>query len=175
MKFSCTIFRFKDGIPIAPTKSGRIRVETLERGVCTLTVYDVKESDSGAYRCVATNILGSCNTACTVSVRGEKKEKKVEGEAPKFIRGIIDSWVETKSDGVLKCMVTGEPRPTIKWFKDGVLLKASGRVQIEEQEDGTCLLHVKNAALADEGMYKCLAENKHGSDKTIGTLHIESM
>lgn len=40
-------------------------------GVVTLEILDCKPDDSGKYRCVATNPLGSDETVCVVIVEGE--------------------------------------------------------------------------------------------------------
>jgi len=45
-----------------------------ESGDCHLTIDEMQESDAGAYRCVASNPLGSTNTACNVGVKSKKEE-----------------------------------------------------------------------------------------------------
>lgn len=41
-------------------------------GVVTMEILDCKPEDSGKYRCVATNPLGSDETSCVVIVEGER-------------------------------------------------------------------------------------------------------
>ena len=41
-------------------------------GVVTMEIMDCKPSDSGKYRCVATNPLGTDETSCVVIVEGDQ-------------------------------------------------------------------------------------------------------
>ena len=68
------------------------------------------------------------------------------------------------------CNATGNPPPTIKWYKLEVaedevrsfrLLKY-GNPQLKQHGNGT--LEFANIHSWDMGMYSCLATNKYGSD-----------
>lgn len=163
--------RFKNGIPIK--ESDGVSIELLDDGTCRLTIAKATEGDMGAYRCVARNVHGSTNCACLLAVEAARVEKKKEGEAPMFLKGLTDCWVEKGSDVILKCQVTGAPRPSIKWFKDGTLLRASDRLDIGYLEDGTALLTIKESTFADEGFYRCVAENNLGEASSIGTVRVQ--
>jgi hypothetical protein len=109
-----------------------------------------------------------------VVVKSEKAVVKKEGQEPYFTKGLVDAWVDRSSEITLKCAVAGDPKPDIRWYKNGTLVRTAGRVNIETQEDGTCTLTVKDCTMSDEGIYRCEAENKHGRAKTQATVHVQS-
>ena len=60
----------------------------------------------------------------------------------------------------ITCEATGDPRPTVTWYKKDVKVKAkqfkrSNRRQVSE-------LVISNFQPQDEGRYKCAARNKFG-------------
>uniref|UniRef100_A0A914WDR8 Muscle M-line assembly protein unc-89 n=1 Tax=Plectus sambesii TaxID=2011161 RepID=A0A914WDR8_9BILA len=168
---TANIIWYKDGLPLRLDR--RVRAERDDDGTCRLIITDVQESDDGAYRCVASNEHGTTNTACLVVVKPEKQTVKKEGEEPYFTKGLVDCWVDRSTDFTLKCAVAGDPKPEIRWYKNGTLVRSAGRVAIEQQEDGTCTLTVKDCTMSDEGIYRCEAENKLGRAKTQATVHVQ--
>ncbi|VDN04253.1 unnamed protein product [Thelazia callipaeda] len=163
---------YKDGIPMRD--NGRICIEyDSDQGHCLLTINHSTESDDGAYRCVAVNDLGSTNSACLVSISKLKEEVKDEGEEPFFTKGLVDKWLERGDKLTLKCVVTGSPKPEIKWYRNGILLRKSDKISIENSEDGVCMLVIEDCAMSDEGVYRCDAENSKGKTRTQSTVHVE--
>ncbi|KAK0423255.1 hypothetical protein QR680_008049 [Steinernema hermaphroditum] len=169
---TASVVWYKDGLPVK--LDGRVEAEYDEKsGQCRLTIRDARDSDDGAYRCVATNEHGTTNTACLVGVKSVKEEVKKEGEEPFFTKGLVDTWTDRGETLTLKCCVTGDPRPEIKWYRNGVLLRDSQRVSLDYASDGTCTCVVRECNLSDEGIYRCEAENSLGKAKTQATAHIE--
>ena len=88
---------FKDGVVVRPQAGIKLanhevwvmriansfRMDMSEDGWCSLTIDEVSDSDAGAYRCVAMNILGSCNTVSMVTVAG-KSVSRVSLKNPRF-------------------------------------------------------------------------------------------
>jgi hypothetical protein len=71
--------------------------------------------------------------------------------------------------------VTGNPTPTVQWFKDGEPIQsdgAEGKRTIFTDERGVHHLVIVNAGPEDEGEYSLEATNKLGSAKTEGSLNI---
>lgn len=99
---------------------------------------------------------------------------KKEGAEPFFTKGLVDQYVDRGDTLILKCAVTGDPTPEIKFYRNGVLLKPSNRITIEQSPDGECTLTISDCTLSDEGIYRCEAENKHGKAKTQCTAHVDS-
>ena len=42
-------------------------------------------------------------------------------------------------------------------------------------KDGEATLTIKDATMADEGLFRCFAENAHGQDKTAATVHLQAV
>ncbi|VDN88793.1 unnamed protein product, partial [Brugia pahangi] len=105
----------------------------------------------------------------------EKLEKKVvEGEAPRFIIPLQDITVYTGSTIDLECKVVGDPMPTIKWSKDGMILRDDSRYQWEiDSTAGTYRLKINDANVNDEGAYRCVATNIAGSATTKSFVRID--
>jgi hypothetical protein len=82
--------------------------------------------------------------------------------------------------------VKGDPRPTIKWTKQGQEIKTSDRskylllksnklvclVILEHLQDGTLTLTIKNCTFDDTNEYRCEAENEFGSVSFCNCLDV---
>jgi len=134
-------------------------------GVATLMLDDVMAEDSGVYKCVGKNEHGKVEASCNVTVKG-KKEPEPEPEVPvpavplekepSFPILLEDMTVGEGKDIVLKCQVSGNPRPTITWLLDGQKLEDA---EIKYEEDGSIEVFLAEALPEDEGVYTCIAEN----------------
>uniref|UniRef100_A0A7E4UT28 Muscle M-line assembly protein unc-89 n=1 Tax=Panagrellus redivivus TaxID=6233 RepID=A0A7E4UT28_PANRE len=163
---------YKDGLPVKSSDKLKWSYDPAT-GKITLTVANVDESDGGAYRAVASNHLGSTNTACLVTVRTTKPTVTKSGEEPFFKRGLTDKYVDRGETLELICEVIGDPTPEIKWYRNGILLRPTGKITIETTPEGVCKLVVKDTTMSDEGVYRCEATNEHGKAKTQCTAHVE--
>ncbi|VDN60787.1 unnamed protein product [Dracunculus medinensis] len=122
-----------------------------------MIITGVYAEDSGIYRCVARNNIGSAESECFISIR-EKKKIDLEDagdKAPKFRMPLSDREIAENSELSLVCAVTGTPNPTVKWLKN------------DESENGVCTLIIRTTKLRDAGNYKCIAENRYGSVESI--------
>ncbi|KAI6215787.1 hypothetical protein M3Y94_00425800 [Aphelenchoides besseyi] len=67
---------------------------------------------------------------------------------------------------VLICRARGEPRPMIKWFKEGSELPPKANTHYYEQPIGKdeiwSKLEIDPATMNDQGIYACVANNQHG-------------
>ncbi|XP_053405638.1 hemicentin-1-like isoform X2 [Mercenaria mercenaria] len=59
----------------------------------------------------------------------------------------------------LKCKVSGFPKPTVSWFKDGSEMNTTTRIHTLEYEGAMGKLMIYSLEDEDEGYYKCVAEN----------------
>uniref|UniRef100_A0A0R3RAW3 Ig-like domain-containing protein n=1 Tax=Brugia timori TaxID=42155 RepID=A0A0R3RAW3_9BILA len=100
-----TVKWFKNGQEIKPDDRVQI-TENPETGVYTLTIPESLASDDAAYRVVLSNKLGEVQT------------KKIEPiiSAATFITPLEDVVLPEGANLTLKCKVSGEPTPTLKWF-----------------------------------------------------------
>uniref|UniRef100_A0A914ZQD0 Titin n=1 Tax=Parascaris univalens TaxID=6257 RepID=A0A914ZQD0_PARUN len=140
-----------------------------------LTIVNAYSEDSGKYRCVAKNIAGSAESACSVlieelevpSVRHEVDENK----APHFRMPLANRDVPEGFELTLVCAVTGTPRPAVVWTKDGKsIMDDDCEIKCE---NGVCTLTLPTTTLKDAGVYTCSAENCHGSAKSSSIVQIE--
>ncbi|KAG5871898.1 hypothetical protein JTB14_030952 [Gonioctena quinquepunctata] len=70
------------------------------------------------------------------------------------------------SDIDIPCSVTGFPTPQVRWYKDGVPLSPSEKIQISDSNT----LSILQATKADSGFYQCEAYNVY--TKSTSTLEI---
>lgn len=124
----------KDGEIVKP--SDRVKIEQLPDGTCRLSIDSCNPDDAGTYRIVATSPQGSANAKSNVHVKSAAKLEPIgpvldlsgKERAPKFIQPLDHvKGVEGQSI-TLACKVTGQPRPTIKWTKDGERFYPFGRI-----------------------------------------------
>ncbi|XP_041425839.1 basement membrane-specific heparan sulfate proteoglycan core protein isoform X10 [Xenopus laevis] len=125
-------------------------------------------SDSGTYRCVASNKVGSSEAFAQVTVSG----KGVETGRPTasiIPRGPIR--VKVGHPIYLECMGKGDPRPVVSWRRTGT------RQNLKPQQlvplDSNAVLQILSARPEDSGSYTCTAQNPSGSTQVHVEVHVE--
>ncbi|XP_045189922.1 neuroplastin-like isoform X2 [Mercenaria mercenaria] len=120
----------------------------------TLQILKPTRADMGEYQCVVTFFP-------TSSV-----EKHTVRPKPSYLKAgpAIDSHDNNKNlvqgDNLeLKCKVSGFPKPTVSWFKDGSEINTTTRIHTLEYEGAMGKLMIYSLEDEDEGYYKCFAEN----------------
>lgn len=89
-------------------------------------------------------------------------------EKPKFVRPMKSKSFSNGSTAVIDCIISGNPRPKISWYKNGVLLKSStNKVRLSNQ-----LLVIMAFGQSDEGEYACQASNRLGTVRTTANLTV---
>ena len=145
----------KDGKELAMEE----RISQIVSGdVLTLTVCKCQENDAGIYSCMVKNKLGSDTTTCTVEITRSSTR-------PAFRKKLKDATVVEGSKITLSAEVEGHPEPTLKWTRDGHVLRDGGRISIEKAGN-ICLLTIDTAVLGDKGMYCCAAKNSTAEVRT---------
>ncbi|KAM4669508.1 obscurin-like protein 1 [Amazona ochrocephala] len=92
--------------------------------------------------------------------------------APRFVAYPRAFMVQSGTDAVLSCQITGDPRPSIFWEKDKIPIEPSGRYHVEAKGDLYSLL-VSRATPQDSGLYICKAKNSVGETYAAATLKVE--
>ncbi|XP_030342820.1 obscurin-like protein 1 [Strigops habroptila] len=92
--------------------------------------------------------------------------------APRFLAYPRAFMVQSGTDAVLSCQITGDPRPSILWEKDKIPIEPSGRFHVEAKGDLYSLL-VSCATPQDSGLYICKAKNSIGETYAAATLKVE--
>ena len=73
-------------------------------------------------------------------------------------------------NGILSCVISGDPEPTISWLRNETQLNSGTKYLI--LENGS--LWIGNIADSDAGDYSCLATNQAGNDTAVTTLIVYS-
>uniref|UniRef100_A0A3P8SYC1 Titin n=1 Tax=Amphiprion percula TaxID=161767 RepID=A0A3P8SYC1_AMPPE len=134
------------------------------------TVKNLNENEEYIFRVMAVNQSGR-------SVPRESKPIVVRDSTslPEFdLRGVCQKTVIAKAGDDIKVEipVTGRPRPTVSWQKDGAALKLTQRTNVETTA-ATVTLSINECNRADSGVYTMTGKNIVGSvtDNIIVKVH----
>lgn len=112
-----------------------------------LEIPSFQQEDTGTYECVAENSRGKNAARGRISFHAK----------PHWLQTMTDTVLSIEENLFWECKANGKPKPSFSWLKNGESIHAEGRVQIE---NGALSIAALN--LSDNGMYQCVAENKHG-------------
>uniref|UniRef100_A0A671K5R1 Basement membrane-specific heparan sulfate proteoglycan core protein-like n=1 Tax=Sinocyclocheilus anshuiensis TaxID=1608454 RepID=A0A671K5R1_9TELE len=118
-----------------------------------LRIDHVVESDSGQYRCTATNNVGSEYNQVVLNIQS----------LPQISAQPESKEVTVGSDAVLPCIASGFPVPTITWSK------VENELPPKCRQDGH-VLTVPGVTHSDAGTYACTAANKQGKVEAFTRL-----
>ena len=94
-------------------------------------------------------------------------------QAPKFIREIKEIRLKEGQTARFEAGFAGYPKPEVTWYFKGEILKNSSKVQIKVREDSSTLTII-DCNFDDGGVYECRASNNLGTDKTKGSITVNS-
>ncbi|KAA0703608.1 Pro-neuregulin-1, membrane-bound isoform [Triplophysa tibetana] len=120
--------------------------------------------------------------------RGDKKKQKESGKAnpsdssppaePK-LKDLRSSSIEDGKKMILKCeLVSGNPEPIFKWYKNGIQLAGKNKpksIKIKRNKQKPkkiSELSIRKFTEADAGEYKCEAVNRLGKANTLANITI---
>ncbi|VDP03098.1 unnamed protein product [Soboliphyme baturini] len=159
-----SILRFINNREILPSDRIVGKIECISDEVFfRLRIKNAQLSDTGMYKCVATNIFGSASSEGKITVEALKPSER---SPPKFIIPLRDTSVYEGKDLVVEVKVRGSPVPRLTWFKNGIEIVPSDRVRIEELGGKTWSLTIINTQPDDAGYYECKAQNVAGTDES---------
>ncbi|XP_073678802.1 basement membrane-specific heparan sulfate proteoglycan core protein-like [Garra rufa] len=118
-----------------------------------LRIDHVVESDSGQYRCTATNNVGSEYNQVVLNIQS----------LPQISAQPESKEVTVGSDAILPCIASGYPVPTITWSK------VENELPPKCRQDGH-VLTVPGVSHSDAGTYVCTAANKQGKVEAFTRL-----
>ena len=163
--------------------------DTLLRGTSgdKIHIRSLSSRDSGAYSCVAQNIIGASSQTFTLNVRTSGAEERLIRPAPSpGMIGQANISVEQGDTATLDCRVDTDYAPNIKWLrkveKEGIrdsrsmgtgdlinvgndfyrLIESSSAVTRTGQGEYLSELVLRQAAPEDEGMYICFVTSLNG-------------
>ncbi|XP_020029389.1 muscle, skeletal receptor tyrosine-protein kinase isoform X5 [Castor canadensis] len=134
------------------------RIAVLESG--SLRIHNVQKEDTGQYRCVAKNSLGTAYSKLVKLEVEEENEPEQDTEVfARILRAPESHNVTFGSFVTLRCIATGIPVPTISWIENGNAV-SSGSIQ-ESVKDRVIDSRLQ-LFITKPGLYTCIATNKHG-------------
>uniref|UniRef100_A0A8C1T0V0 Protein tyrosine kinase 7 (inactive) n=1 Tax=Cyprinus carpio TaxID=7962 RepID=A0A8C1T0V0_CYPCA len=107
-----------------------------------------RHADTGSFQCVASSSsTGETLTSANASIN----IKWLERGPITMNEPTSEAELEEAERIVLQCHIDGHPRPSTKWFKDGVQLDRKDRI-----------MTLTNLSTGDSGKYSCCAQNAAG-------------
>lgn len=87
--------------------------------------------------------------------------------SPQFTAHPADVVVAPGETAEVACLVTGEPTPSVSWFREGTeeALETDGGGRLSLGGSGE--LRISSVVSEDEGSYYCLASNAAGSVRSL--------
>jgi len=104
-----------------------------------------------------------CN--CPTGWNGINCENSVpstEIASPQIIAGLQTVFVNLYQSVNLTCVASGNPQPSIAWYKDGRIIPG----------EGSPLLVIQEVELSDRGVYNCTATNSLGTTSSSAVINI---
>lgn len=74
----------------------------------------------------------------------------------------------------LEVKAVGNPKPTVRWYKQGTEIVPNKDFQVENFEDGTSVLTIMEIFPDDVGEISCEVQNELGVDQTVTELQVHS-
>uniref|UniRef100_A0A8C3FQN0 Heparan sulfate proteoglycan 2 n=1 Tax=Chrysemys picta bellii TaxID=8478 RepID=A0A8C3FQN0_CHRPI len=121
--------------------------------------------DSGTYRCLVSNRVGSAETFAQVNIQGEYRGRS----ASPTVR--VTPQTDVKGVGgtaEFTCSVTGDARARIEWFKEDGELPASHSVR-------NGVLRIQNLDRGCQGVYTCRVSSPSGQAQDSARLVIQAL
>ncbi|XP_047432618.1 striated muscle preferentially expressed protein kinase-like [Mugil cephalus] len=94
-------------------------------------------------------------------------------EGPRFERPLEDMTAQTASEVTLKCVVTGNPTPTVTWRKDNVEIRGDAFRAVKAEGEKHSLV-IKEMRQSDAGSYCVTAVNGAGRASCRAVLYVQS-
>lgn len=122
------------------------RFQVLPNG--SLSIIQVQEVDEDIYTCVANNAISRRSRPAYLSIQTKP-----------YVEISLGYTVKQGEPASIQCKVSGKPKPTVQWYKNGqpLALQRNARMSVTSRE-----INIKSTILEDHGNYDCKATNKNG-------------
>ncbi|XP_062398541.1 fibroblast growth factor receptor 1-A isoform X3 [Sardina pilchardus] len=161
---------------------------TTEKDLEVLQIRNVSREDEGEYTCAVESSLGRFHHSAwltvykdlTSSEDDEEDEDDSSSEEAKLsssqkLMPMPPEWaqperMEKKLHAVpasktvkFRCQASGNPTPTLKWFKNGKEFKRDQRIGGFKVREHMWTIIMESVVPSDKGNYTCVVENQYGS------------
>lgn len=99
----------------------------------------------------------------------EKKKEK-----PVFLSQLLPTAVSAGNTARLTVRISGFPRPTVQWSRNGKVIKSSSTYQMVEEKDEYTLV-INKVTYEYEGEYSCMATNRFGQTTCTTYLEVKTL
>ncbi|XP_037007898.2 alpha-protein kinase 2 [Artibeus jamaicensis] len=92
-----------------------------------------------------------------------------------FLSTLLSQKVPEKSDTVLRCIISGQPKPEVTWYKNGQTIEEGGIVSSYEffENQYIHLLHLYSCTQNDTAVYQISAKNCFGMICCSASIEVE--
>lgn len=165
---------FKSGQKIKPGDDDRKYTFETDKGLYQLLIHNVTEDDSAEYTVLARNKYGedSCKAKLNVVQHAPAEDTTLR---PMFKRLLANAECQEGHSMCFEIRVSGIPKPTLKWEKDGQPLSASPNIEIVHEGLDYYALHIRDTLPEDSGYYRVTATNSAGSTSCQAYLKVERL
>uniref|UniRef100_A0A8D0CHL7 Fibroblast growth factor receptor n=1 Tax=Scleropages formosus TaxID=113540 RepID=A0A8D0CHL7_SCLFO len=138
-----------------------------------LEIEGVEPADSGLYACLGVSPQGNCTDNLASSE--DEDDDESSSEENKLPNTMAPQWaqpekMQKKLHAVpasktvkFRCQASGNPQPTLKWFKNGKEFKRDQRIGGFKVNLHMWTIIMESVVPSDKGNYTCVVENKYGS------------
>ncbi|XP_063617006.1 obscurin isoform X2 [Cydia splendana] len=152
----------KEGIVVEADARHKFLYEDDE--TMSIVIKNVTSEDAGTYHVTASNELGEDTATLHLVVKG----------APKIKKKVENQTCSVSATHTVTIEIEGTPAPEVSFYKDGVEIKSSERIQIVKVSDEVYTITIKDTKLTDSGSYSVVAKNEVNQCSDFWQWHITS-
>ena len=150
------------GQPLKPSTT-KYQIDAKKDGFYSLTILKGDNADDGTYTVIAENIVDKVQSDVKVTVCTKAKIDK-----------FADVAVNIGEISRLQCQFSGQPTPSIQWFKDGQPISLEDqRVTITAESPTLSVLTINNTTMDDKGVYSVKVTNSAGEVEGKANLNVK--
>ncbi|XP_024086206.1 muscle M-line assembly protein unc-89-like [Cimex lectularius] len=140
-----------------------------------LVIKDIKNSDGGVYRVIASNKHGEATATVNLNFEGGDKPKIQDAKPPRFPK---KPTIHQEGDIlVMECLLEANPVPDIIWYQGDTVILDSTRIRMSKRATGKdqylLKLEISKPTSQDGGNYRCNACNAYGESNANIALNFQ--